>query len=185
MEYIGIFIDGGYLQKIAFQMSPRIRIDVARLVQWIACDLAVRRVYYYDCLPYQSPEPTCEERERVSKKQKFFNAIERLDRCEVRLGKLEKRGEDESGRPMFDQKGVDLRMGLDFVFASLKQRIDYAALVTGDSDLCPAVEAAKNEGIITRLVHGPFGTYHNQLWGIVDERREITPAVLGALELTR
>ncbi len=52
MEYIGIFIDGGYLQKIAFQMAPKIRIDIERLVQWIACDLAVRRAFYYDCLPH-------------------------------------------------------------------------------------------------------------------------------------
>jgi hypothetical protein len=102
MEYIGIFIDGGYLQKLSLQMAPECRIDMAKLVRWIACDLPVRRVYYYDCLPYQSPLPTTEERERVSRKQKFFQALEKLDRFEVRLGRLEKRGADESGKLLFD-----------------------------------------------------------------------------------
>jgi uncharacterized LabA/DUF88 family protein len=183
MEYIGIFIDGGYLQKLSLQMAPECRIDMAKLVRWIACDLPVRRVYYYDCLPYQSPLPTTEERERVSRKQKFFQALEKLDRFEVRLGRLEKRGADESGKLLFDQKGVDLQMGLDFALASLRQKISYAALLSGDSDLCPAIEAAKNEGVITRLIHGPSGTFHNRLWNIVDERREITPAVLKELAL--
>jgi len=76
-------------------------------------------------------------------------------------------------------------MGLDFAFAALRQRISFAALLSGDSDLCPAIEAAKNEGVITRLVHGASGTYHNQLWSLVDERRELTPSVLNNLELPK
>ncbi len=185
MEYIAIFIDGAYLQKISSQVSPSYRIDVSRLVHWIAEDLPVRRVYYYDCMPYQSPRPTEEERERFSKKQKFFQTLESFDRMEVRLGRLEKRGEDKTGKPLFSQKRVDLQMGLDFAFAALRQRISYAALLSGDSDLCPAVEAAKNEGVITRLVHGGAGTYHNQLWNAVDERRELTCSVLRNLELLK
>ena len=185
MEYIAIFIDGAYLQKISYQASITYRMDISKLVDWIAGDLPIRRVYYYDCLPYQSPQPTEEEKDRFSKKQKFFQALESFDRMEVRLGRLEKRGEDRAGNPLFNQKRVDLQMGLDFAFAALRQRIFYAALLSGDSDLCPAIEAAKNEGVITRLVHGASGTYHNQLWGIVDERRELTASVLKELELSK
>ena len=185
MEYIAIFIDAAYLQKISSQVSPIYRIDLSKLVNWIAGDLPIRRVYYYDCLPYQSPLPTEEERERFSRKQKFFQTLESFDRMEVRLGRLEKRGEDKAGKPLFSQKRVDLQMGLDFAFAALRQRISFAALLSGDSDLCPAIEAAKNEGVITRLVHGASGTYHNQLWSLVDERRELTPSVLKNLELSK
>jgi len=76
-------------------------------------------------------------------------------------------------------------MGLDFAFAAYRQRISYAALLSGDSDLCPAIEAAKNEGVITRLIHGPRGSFHNQLWSAVDERRELTPAVFDKLKLEK
>ncbi len=105
MEYIAIFIDGAYLQKIVNSISSNNdRLDMEKLVLWIAGDLPIRRVYYYDCLPYQSDPASDAERERVSKKQKFFRVLERIDRFEVRLGRLEKRGEDVSGKPIFDQK---------------------------------------------------------------------------------
>ncbi|GAB1400780.1 hypothetical protein MASR2M17_24930 [Aminivibrio sp.] len=185
MEYIAIFIDGAYLQKISSQTDQTYRIDIPKLVNWIAGSLPVRRVYYYDCLPYQSPQPTEDEKKRFSKKQKFFKTLESFNRMEVRLGRLEKRGEDKSGKPIFSQKMVDLQMGIDFAFAALRQRISYAALLSGDSDLCPAIEVAKNEGVITFLVHGAAGTYHNQLWSAVDERRELTPSVLKNLELSK
>ena len=186
MEYIGIFIDGAYLQKISNQISSNHdRIDMEKLVRWISEGLAIRRVYYYDCLPYQSDPPSYDERQRVSKKQKFLQILEKIDRFEVRLGRLEKRGEDAKGNPIFDQKRVDLQMGLDFAFAAYRQRISYAALLSGDSDLCPAIEAAKNEGVITRLIHGPRGSFHNQLWSAVDERRELTPAVFDKLKLEK
>ena len=184
MEYIGIFIDGAYLQKISTQIpASNCKIDMEKLVLWVAGDLPIRRVYYYDCMPYQSNPPTAEERERVSRKQKFLQALEKIDRFEVRLGRLEKRGEGAKGNPIFDQKRVDLQMGLDFAFAAFRQRISYAALISGDSDLCPAIEAAKNEGVITRLIHGPKGSFHNQLWSNVDERREITTEVFKKLRL--
>ncbi|HOI82368.1 MAG TPA: NYN domain-containing protein [Synergistales bacterium] len=186
MEYIAIFIDGAYLQKIVNSISSNNdRLDMEKLVLWIAGDLPIRRVYYYDCLPYQSDPASDAERERVSKKQKFFRVLERIDRFEVRLGRLEKRGEDVSGKPIFDQKRVDLQMGLDFAFSAYRQKIAYAALLSGDSDLCPAIEAAKNEGVITRLIHGPRGSFHNQLWSTVDERREITSSVFDNLKLDK
>lgn len=186
MEYIAIFIDGAYLQNIVRKISPaNDRIDMKKLVLWIAGDLPIRRVYYYDCLPYQSDPPSDEESDRLSKKQKFFSALEKIDRFEVRKGRLERRGIDINGQPIFDQKRVDLQMGLDFAFSAYRQKITFAALLTGDSDLCPAIEAAKNEGVITRLIHGPKGSYHNQLWTIVDERREITSAVFSKLKLEK
>ena len=186
MEYIAIFIDGAYLQNIVNQISSdNDRIDIEKLVLWIAGNLPIKRVYYYDCLPYQSDPPSDAERDRVSKKQKFFKVLEMIDCFEVRFGRLENRGVDFSGKPIFVQKRVDLQMGLDFVFSAFRQKIAYAALLSGDSDLCPAIEAAKNEGVITRSIHGPRGSFHNQLWSIVDERREITSAVFDDLKLDK
>lgn len=73
------------------------------------------RTYYYHCPPYQSNPPTEEERERLSSRQKFFSALSRLNRFQLRLGKLEKRGEDAKGKPIFVQKRVDIMLGVDMV----------------------------------------------------------------------
>jgi hypothetical protein len=49
-----------------------------------------------------------EENERFSKKQKFIFALEHLPRFQVRLGRLEFRGIDSSGKSIFEQKRVDI-----------------------------------------------------------------------------
>jgi len=53
--------------------------------------------------------------------------------------------------------------------------------ISGDSDLLPVVELAKNYGIIARLVHGRVQTYHQDLWDNADERCEITQAVIDSI----
>ena len=48
--------------------------------------------------------------------------------------------------PDIDQKGVDLRIGLDVASLSVKHIVDTIVLVTGDSDLVPAMKFARREG---------------------------------------
>lgn len=45
------------------------------------------------------------------------------------------------------QKGVDMRIGLDIASMSLKNQIDTAILVSGDSDFVPAAKLARREGV--------------------------------------
>jgi uncharacterized LabA/DUF88 family protein len=45
------------------------------------------------------------------------------------------------------QKGVDLRIGLDIALMSLKRLAEVIVLVTGDSDLVPAMKFARKEGV--------------------------------------
>jgi len=105
----------------------------------------------------------------------------RLPRHEVRLGRLAYRGTTRDGQPIFQQKMVDLQLGLDVALLAGKQQISHAALFTGDSDLIPAVEAAKREGVCVWLIHGPSRstatgkpTYAVDLWDAVDKRIELT-----------
>lgn len=49
--------------------------------------------------------------------------------------------------PSVEQKGVDLRIGLDVALLSLKHLVDTIVLVTGDSDLIPAMKLARREGL--------------------------------------
>ena len=40
--------------------------------------------------------------------------------------------------PDLEQKGVDLRIGLDIARLALRERVDIIVVVSGDSDLVPA-----------------------------------------------
>lgn len=55
--------------------------------------------------------------------------------------------------PNVQQKGVDLRIGLDIARISLKQTAQVIVVVTGDSDLIPAFKFARREGARVYLDH--------------------------------
>jgi len=49
--------------------------------------------------------------------------------------------------PNFQQKGVDMRIGLDIASITLKRQSDTIVLVSGDSDFVPAAKLARSEGV--------------------------------------
>jgi uncharacterized LabA/DUF88 family protein len=55
--------------------------------------------------------------------------------------------------PAIEQKGVDLRMGLDIARLALTHSVDAIVVVTGDSDLVPAFKFARREGLRVFLCH--------------------------------
>lgn len=55
--------------------------------------------------------------------------------------------------PNVEQKGVDLRIGLDIARLSLRQLVDVIVVVTADSDMVPAFKFARREGIRIFLDH--------------------------------
>lgn len=55
--------------------------------------------------------------------------------------------------PDIKQKGVDLRIGLDIAWLSLKRLVDIIVVVAGDADLVPAFKLARKEGIRVYLDH--------------------------------
>lgn len=57
--------------------------------------------------------------------------------------------------PEIQQKGVDMRIGLDIAALTLKKHVDVIVLVTADSDFVPAMKFARREGAQLYLV--PLG----------------------------
>ena len=55
-------------------------------------------------------------------------------------------------RPSMQQKGVDMRIGLDIASLTLKQQVDIIVLVTGDADFIPPMKFARREGVQLALV---------------------------------
>lgn len=60
-------------------------------------------------------------------------------------------------KPDVQQKGVDMRIGLDMASLTLKEHVKVIALVTADSDFIPAMKFARREGaqvLLFTLGHG-------------------------------
>ena len=76
----------------------------------------------------------------------------------LKAGLLEQKGEGEASLsadeivPNVQQKGVDMRIGLDIASLTLKQHVLVIVLVTGDSDFIPAMKFARREGAQLLLV---------------------------------
>jgi uncharacterized LabA/DUF88 family protein len=93
------------------------------------------------------PNPDKADNERMSKAQKFYKSLNSIPRFCVRLGKLRFKGNDSvTGKRIFEQKRVDLMLGLDVASVTQVQPriVDTIILLTGDGDMLPAVDAARN-----------------------------------------
>jgi uncharacterized LabA/DUF88 family protein len=183
-----IFIDGAYLDNLLKKEFGGVRIDLRDLVEKLVDkDTDILRTYYYHCAPYQSSPPTQEERQRVASNSRFYKALSRLPRFQVRLGKLAFRGKMSDGSPIFVQKRVDIMLGVDMVQLAATRQIGCAVLLAGDSDFVPAIEAAKSYGVLCMLWHGPIrsglaNTVHQELWDLCDERLEITQLLIDGVK---
>lgn len=164
MARLAILIDGAYLESIArTELNARVNYeDLPTIVRDIvAADLVepldLLRTYYFNALPYKSARPTPEETTRFSAATRFHDFLRRLPKFEVREGWLAYRGNDSKNKPIFQQKQVDMLLGLDIALLSAKRLITHMAVISGDSGLTPAVDVARDEGVVVWLFHGPTG----------------------------
>lgn len=184
MGVTAVFIDGGYLDKVLMYDHPGQRIDYEGLVRTMVGEDELLRAYYYHCLPYQSDPPTEDESKRYGAKHRFVTALTHLPRFEVRLGKLAYRGTDDTGEPIYQQKRVDLMLGVDMALLAGKGRIAKLVLFSGDSDYIPAIEAVKSEGVLTTLWHGSHSSRTRpgrELRAVCDERCELTADIVAGI----
>lgn len=141
------------------------------------------RAYYYDAQPATgkltnpvSGEITNLAHTDVFRRNKaFLEALELRPDISLRAGELSPHGwklntsalRDRNLKDrrlqasdfVFDieQKGVDLRIGLDIARLSLRQLVRTIVVVTGDSDFVPAFKFARREGIRVILRHMNHG----------------------------
>ena len=184
MGTCAIYIDGGYFDKVLQNDYPQTRVDVGKLVEQMCAPDTLLRAYYYHCMPYQSNPPTTDEQNRYAAKRRFINALSHIPRFQVRLGHLHLQGFTDQSQPIFQQKRVDMMLGVDMALLAVKQRVDRIALLTGDSDTIPAVEAVKPEGVVVTLWHGPLkgrSSPSRDLYQIVDERVEIDRTMIDTI----
>jgi len=173
---LAIYFDGGYVASILRDHFQKTRIDFLKLSEDLTGNEERLRSYYYYCMPHRSRSPSQEEEERHAAVNRFIEALKRLPRFEVRLGKLVQRPEG------FAQKGVDVLMSVDIVRMAWDHQVGTAVVVTGDSDLVPAIQAAKDAGVVTRLIYYP-GTVSNEILQTVDETVKIDQDLIDRVKL--
>ena len=164
------------------------------------CDLIIPkyhwrfRTYYVDAYPPHNPRDLDGSREKRKNKDEKFREIERLDRFSAVRG--ESRNVEKPGFAMFETlpEGIDIepfrhhkikirrteQKQVDVLLASLISRIAYSGeskhitLIAGDQDFIPAIEIAKNAGVIIRLICHDSGSSKTSsfLKDVVDERKD-------------
>ena len=166
-----IFIDGGYLlNKAKFH---KVNPDFRKLAEYLLEPLRTKfpldllRCYFYYCPPWMSSEPTEAENRRMEGYKAFAEEINKLERWEIRLGKLQKRS--DGSRDYFEQKRVDVLLSCDMVRHAAAGHIQHAILLAGDSDFIPAVDATKESGVTVTLWCGEAHTVHEELVDLCDE----------------
>ncbi|MDG6940035.1 MAG: NYN domain-containing protein [Nitrososphaerota archaeon] len=166
---VAVFIDGGYFRSFLRSIGEP-RIDFLKLSEKVSRPDDRFRTYYYNCMPFMSPNPSPADRRLYSDMDRFINSLRNLPRFEVRLGRLRKYLNDR-GQPTFEQKGVDVYLSVDMVRLAATNQIGRAILIGGDSDFVPAIKTAK-ENINVSLYYYR-GTVHNELLQACDERFEM------------
>jgi len=132
MDHVMIFIDGSNLFFSMIDNKCPVKLDYGKFIQKLCRDnRKLVRAYYYDAPLKQEDNP-----DRYRKQQKFFNNLSRVEYLQLRYGRLER------GR----QKGVDVLLAVDMISFALNESYDVAILVSGDSDLVPAVDVVKTLG---------------------------------------
>lgn len=134
-ERVVIFIDGSNLYHALSRQCGRTDVDFFKLSQALCGDRKLIRTYYYNARVRRE-----DGEERYQAQQKFFDRLTHVPYLELRLGRLEKRGE------AVVEKGIDVKVATDMLWQAHNGVYDTAILISGDADYVPAVEAVKNIG---------------------------------------
>ena len=168
---IAVFIDGGHLRALAQQANKTYDPDFIEKVAraCVASDEILLRNLYYDCAPYQGnpPLPVSGAPANFTGSDAWLTRLAAKPQFAVRRGMLKFRGfvlkrpdvsqplSDDDFKPRFEQKGVDMRLGLDIAAHAAGKTVDRIILITGDTDCLPAMKLARVSGLQVVLIRFP------------------------------
>lgn len=159
-----------------------------------ACALAdelIHRILYYDCRPYEGEarQPVSRTKKAFSGSDAWLHELSRKDLFAIRMGVLKFRGfvlkqakipftptaplTDADFEAKFEQKGVDMRIGLDMATLSANHSVDLIALLSNDTDCIPAMKHARRAGLQVAIITMPGSHVAPELLAHSDFRRNI------------
>ncbi|CUU39234.1 NYN domain-containing protein [Helicobacter typhlonius] len=83
-------------------------------------------------------------------RQKIIDFVKHIafeDYFAVRLGELKLSGFDSNGKPIINQKQVDMLLGLDISHIAYQKLADKAMVFCKDTDIIPALKCARTNGL--------------------------------------
>lgn len=190
---VALLIDGGYLRacaKAAQKNYDNQFIDTFAH-RCIEQGEYLLRVYYYDAPQFRGTVqlPVSGGNHTFQSSDSWLKELGKLERFAIRRGTLGFRGwspktipiaghqlSDSDFKPNFEQKGVDMRIGLDIANFSHTKAVDRIVLVSGDQDMIPAMKQARKAGLEVTLIQlaAPSKTLHDELITHADVVRTIT-----------
>lgn len=191
---VAVLIDGGHLRVLAKKAGKTYDPDYIEKVAHacVASDETMLRALYYDCAPYTGSAklPVSGGQHAFSGSDHWLRELATKDLIAVRRGVLKFRGwrpktipvpplvlTDADFSPSFEQKGVDMRIGLDVASFSAIRSVERLILVSGDTDCVPAMKHARKSGLQVVLISLPNHKCAPELlWHSDYERRIAWPA---------
>jgi uncharacterized LabA/DUF88 family protein len=186
-----ILIDGGFLRVTAKKAKKTYDPDFIEKFAHLchSADESIFRVLYYDCAMYSGTVklPVSGNSHTFVSNDAWLHALSHKDFFAVRRGVLKFRGfkpkktpvapatlTDADFEPIFEQKGVDMRIGLDIASYSHNRAVDRIILVSADTDCVPALKYGRKEGLQTVIIEPPNVKLAPELFGHVDFRRAVS-----------
>lgn len=163
--------------------KKHIKIDFAKLVSELTNSTNLITAYYYNCMPIVSNPPTPHEQAMYANVQRFHSMLEKHANLKVKLGRLQKVWDPDCQKYQYNQKGVDMQIGVDIVQLSMQKKVDKIILIASDSDFVYAVEKAKEVGVTTALAYFPRFAINNSVLNAVDEVIKIEGKLLTSVTL--
>jgi uncharacterized LabA/DUF88 family protein len=164
-----VLIDGGFLRVVAKKAKKTYDPDFIEKFAHAckAADESIFRILYYDCALYEGTVklPVSGNPYTFKSSDAWLHALSHKDLFAVRRGVLKFRGykpkktpvatstlTDTDFEPIFEQKGVDMRIGLDIAAYSDNKAVERIILVSADTDCVPALKYGRRAGLQTILV---------------------------------
>lgn len=169
-----MLIDGGHLRALAQAAKHTYDPDYIEKVAHacLAGDEEILRVLYYDCARFEGTVklPVSGLSHEFKGSDLWLRQLAAKNLFAVRRGVLKFRGwkprkmplgaanpTDADFKPDFEQKGVDMRIGLDMASFAEKRSVDRIVLISGDTDCVPAMKHARKAGLQVVLISLPNG----------------------------
>lgn len=162
-----LFVDGGYLRKLAEKFGSEFFGGEVLPINYAALGGRFTKSFYYDCLPAPRTGESLEAHEtRVSPQRAQLSAIRSLRGWHVVEGVMA--GTGSRAR----QKQVDIHIAVDLLTHSYRRNMHRAAFIAGDQDFKPVVEAVVRDGMFIQIWY-ERSSASVDLLDAADDRREL------------
>ncbi len=168
-ERVCIYIDGSNLYHGLKGNFQRTDLNFEKLINWLVDGRKLIRTYYYN-----ASIPVKDNPDRAKRQQKFLAGLSKIPYLDIRLGRLEPRGNT------FVEKGVDIAIAVDMLSMAFNNVYDTAILVSSDGDFVKAVKAVCDTG---KHVEAACFQKAYHIKEAADKCRELTASNLSSLWL--